>query len=190
MISRLQINPISPMWRGNWVEAVRGGRFAISGCSPGVECPVYFLDPEHQTGATARVENNSASREPLTIRLASCGAAKARFVDSEGKPIAELEPGLHLVVTPGASPFDFSSAERGQLAADEDFAANIDRKNQTPMPKTGQDGVATFRVLIPGATYDLAGGRDGKLGVLKQFTAEAGKTLDLGDVVADRPRGR
>jgi hypothetical protein len=190
MISRLQISPLSPTWRGNWVEVVRGGRFAISGCSPGVECPVYFLDQEHQTGATARVENNSASPEPLTVRLAPCGSAKARFVDSEGKPIADLDPSLHLVVTPGIFPYGFSSAERGQLAADEDVAANIDRKNQTPFPKSGQDGVATFRALIPGATYDLAGGRDGKLAVLKQFTAEAGKILDLGDVVADRPRGR
>jgi beta-lactamase regulating signal transducer with metallopeptidase domain len=190
MISRLQINPISPSWRGSWVEIVRGGGFAISGCSPGVEYPVYFLDQEHQTGATARVENNSANPEPLTVRLAPCGSAKAHFVDSDGKPIEGLEPSLHLVVTPGASTFDLSPEARGQLAADEDFAANIDRKNQTPFPKSGPDGVATFRVLIPGATYELAGARNRQLTVLKQFSAEAGKTLDLGDVVADRPRER
>lgn len=124
------------------------------------------------------------------MRLAPCGTAKARFVDSEGKPIADLEPNLHLVVTPGVAQFDRSAAARGRLAADEDFAANIDRKNQTPFPKTGADGVATFRALIPGAAYELWGGRNRELAVLKQFSAEAGKTFDLGDIVADRPRGR
>jgi hypothetical protein len=190
MISRLQINPHSPTWRANTAEFVRGGRFAVAGCGAGVECSICFLDPQHQTGATVRMENNSASQQQLTVRLAPCGAATARFVDSDGKPIADLEPSLHLVVTPGPSPFDRSPAARGQLSADEDFASNVDRKNQLPFPKAGADGVATFRVLIPGATYRLVGGRNRELGVLKEFSAEAGKTLDLGDVVADRPRER
>jgi beta-lactamase regulating signal transducer with metallopeptidase domain/protocatechuate 3,4-dioxygenase beta subunit len=190
MISRLQINPASPTWRGIATEIVHGGRFAVSGCSPGVPCPVYCLDPEHQTGATLRVEASSAGQEPLTVRLAPCGTAKARFVDSEGKPIADLEPSLHLVVTAGVAQFDRSPAARGKLMADEDFAVNIDPKNQHPLPKTGADGVATFRALIPGAAYELHGGRNRELAVLKEFAAEASKTLDLGDIVADRPRGR
>jgi hypothetical protein len=190
MVSRLQINPASPTWRGTATEIVRGGRFALSGYSPGVPCPIYFLDPEHQTGATLRVEASSAGQEPLTVRLVPCGTAKARFVDSEGKPIADLEPSLHLVVTPGVAQFDRSPAARGKLMADEDFAVNIDPKNQHPLPKTGADGVATFRALIPGAAYELWGGRNRELAVLKEFAAEASKTVDLGDIVADRSRGR
>ena len=37
--------------------------------------------------------------------------------------------------------------------------------------------------LIPGATYRLVGYRDGEFSVAKDFVAEAGKSLDLGDIV-------
>jgi hypothetical protein len=95
-----------------------------------------------------------------------------------------------MVVTPGRFKFDPATYRLGQLAADEDFVQNIDRQNQTPSPKTDANGILTFKFLIPGAAYRVNGGRKGELAALKEFTAEADKTVDLGDIVADRPRER
>ncbi len=179
LVSRLiNISPLSPEWRA-YPEVIRGGSFSLSGCPPGTECAVYFLDPERHLGATVRA-NASRTKEPLTVRLEPCGTAKARFVDGGGKPIADFQATLKMVVTPGPDPIDLAARKGGTLAADTDFVGNIDRKNYWNSPKTDDAGRVAFPILIPGADYRI---------VAKDFRVQAGQTLDLGDIVVDRPRG-
>ena len=73
--------------------------------------------------------------------------------------------------------------QKGELAADSDFISNVDRKNHWPGPETDADGRVTFEVLIPGATYRIFGTENGHLVVKKDFSVEAGRTLDLGEFV-------
>ena len=50
---------------------------------------MYFLDADHEWGATVELSGKQAGEE-LTIRLQPCGQAKARFVGPDGKPVAKL----------------------------------------------------------------------------------------------------
>ena len=81
---------------------MKSGRFEIHGLDPGVEVPVYFLDPHHKLGATANFSGKSAAGGPITVRLQSCGTAKARLVDSSGKPVAGYRGSrlISMAVTP------------------------------------------------------------------------------------------
>jgi hypothetical protein len=116
----------------------------------------------------------------------ACGAVTARFIDSEGNPVPELETGLQIVVTPGADPY--AARETGDLAADAEFVANVDRKNHWEEPKSDKDGRVTFKVLIPDATYRLLTVKNGQF-VHQDFVVRPGETLDLKDIVVDRPKG-
>src|SRR5207247_2072202 len=63
---------------------VRDGRFTLHGLDADVEVPAFFLEPERKLGATVRFSGRSGSGEPVTVRLESCGTARARLVDPEG----------------------------------------------------------------------------------------------------------
>ena len=58
------------------------------------------------------------------------------------------------------------------------FQANLDWERLGRNLRTDAEGRATFVSLIPGATYRLHG---------REFIAEAGKTLNLGEVVMEKP---
>src|SRR5262249_30869709 len=70
---------------------VRGGSFELCGCDPEQAYPVIFLDEKNGWGARVGVSGKQAG-QPLTVRLAECGSAVARFVDREGKPLANYWP--------------------------------------------------------------------------------------------------
>lgn len=72
--------------------------------------------------------------------------------------------------------------EQGSLAADSDFLANIDRRHYWDGPKTDEQGRVTYPALIPGATYRIAAV---SAGVLREFVAISGKTIELADVELD-----
>jgi beta-lactamase regulating signal transducer with metallopeptidase domain len=187
LVGRLvNISSLSPVWRAN-PETIGGGQFSLSGWSSDEESSAYFLDPERHLGATLRLHAVIPGK-PLTVRLEPCGTAKARFVDGQGKPIADFSPVLMLVVTPGPDPLNFRSLRAGAFLADTDFVANIDRKNYWNSPKTDDAGRVTFPVLIPGADYRIVDQRKKSI-MEKDFRVKAGQTLDLGDIVIDRPRG-
>jgi hypothetical protein len=166
---------------------VQGGRFALHGCDPAKEYPVYFLDPEQGWGATVTLAGKRATGAPVTVRLAPCGRAVARFVDAKGKPLKNhrmKEFLLRMVITPG--PTDLEASRKGLLAADEDFAVNfIPRKERVAWKRyqTDSDGRFTYPGLIPGATYRLSTWEN-RVGMVlrKEFQGKAEKTLDLGDI--------
>jgi hypothetical protein len=178
-VSRLNILAINPTWRGFPVGSASGGRFKLTGCAPGVRYPAYFFDPDQKIGTAVDLGVSDADNKDLVVQLAPFGSAKARFVDAQGKP--NMNPSLFIVMTPGAPRF---SRDKGQLEADYDFVANVDRKNHGEGRRPDKDGWVTFKALIPGATYRLEGPTvDGDDHVLKDFTVEPGQELNLGDIV-------
>ena len=69
--------------------AVRDGRFEIPGCDPEKPSTFYFLDVNHQLGATVEISGKSAATGPVTVPLQRCGSARVRFKDPDGKPIVD-----------------------------------------------------------------------------------------------------
>ena len=112
---------------------------------------------------------------PVSVQLQKCGAATFQWKDREGKPVAGQDAGplLKLIITPGTD-----APTRDQVMASYAFQANLDWQRMGRKLRTDAEGRATFVSLIPGATYRLHG---------REFIAEAGKTLDLGEVVIERP---
>ncbi len=181
MISRLKPDPLSPDWRGLPVE-LNNGTFELHGLREGVEYPVYFLDPKNRLGAVAKI---SARTKESKIVLKPCGSANARYVDSDGKPIAEkIIGGLYLVVTPGTPKYDFQAIQSGKLWADEELVFNIDRVNYS-LPSactTDAEGKQTFPALIPGATYRHVKIINGQPLITHELTLQPGEQKDLGEI--------
>jgi hypothetical protein len=181
-ISRLNISPYSSTWRGGGAPIVRGGEFEIVGLEKGKEYPIHFLHPERKLGATAILKVGEA--EP-TVVLKPCGEAKFRLVDAEGRPVADHEPTVEMVVTPGPHHFDAKSAQAGKLAGDSDFIQNVDRLNQGDRHISDKDGRILVPALIPGATYQIVTRLNNEFQIAKVFQAQANESLDLGDITVE-----
>jgi hypothetical protein len=197
IFSRLDIDPANLIWRGTHALHARDGRFELYGFDAENATPVYFLNADHQWRAAVELSGKQAS-EDLTIRLEPCGRAKARFVGPDGKPVGKLGmfPSLQLLITPGThSFFKPDPAEQAKLEADAAFMPNIDPSHyqQPNEPVTDAEGCITLPDLIPGALYrisDYSTREDQNKGVQirKDFTVKPGETLDLGDILIERPK--
>jgi RNA polymerase sigma factor (sigma-70 family) len=155
---------------------VRSGRVEVPGCDQETQAPFHIFDVKHQTGATFALSGRSAVDGPVTIRLRECGSATVRYRNDDGKQVAGRRPDdLYLLITPGA---DFGSTDR--IVADMVNQVNLDPDRTTGL-KTDAAGRVTFVSLIPGARYRLLG---------QEFTAEAGKTVELQDITIPRAEGR
>ncbi|HEX5273297.1 MAG TPA: hypothetical protein VFW33_22525, partial [Gemmataceae bacterium] len=141
--------------------AVKDGTFTLTGLDPKAQEPVYVLDRKNGVGGRVVVSGKSAGEE-VTVKLQPCARAKVRFVDAAGKPQAGHSLGLYLLLTPDGRVFLQQADALGGWGA----AGHADK-----------DGRLTVPGLIPGATYSYADGKKER-----EFTAEAGKTHDLGDV--------
>ena len=180
-------------WQGDYHGNVRNGRFALHGLATDPEVPVFFLEPKRKLGALVNISGKPGSGGPITVRLASCGAARARLVDSAGKPLAGYrDPYLiKMVVTPGPAWFSRDKADQGRLAGEKDYICRIDPINYPDGSVSDAQGRVVFPALIPGATYqiydettinDEGGGHP-----RKEFTVKTGETLDLGDIRIEKP---
>jgi hypothetical protein len=177
---------------------VREGHFELPGCDPdqtyrlvfvehpwvhalfGAEAPNTYgqlwlrelLGPQNKSGTTVEVSARKAAVEPVEVRLAACGSAKVRFVDADGKPLAKHKPWVQLLMTPG--PPANEAIRNGKLSAE--VVTLISPHFDEPLADA--DGVLKMEGLIPGATYRIKLARlEGE--VIKEFTAEAGKALEL-----------
>jgi protocatechuate 3,4-dioxygenase beta subunit len=158
----------------------RDGRVEIPGCDPEKLYPFHFFDRENQLGATVELAGNSARNGPVVVQLQKCGAARVRYRDPEGKPIAGYLPAdparrgqdqLVLIITPGTV-----SPVSDKTMADMEYQVNLDPQRLRGL-RTDADGRVTMVSLIPGATYRFRG---------HDFTAKPGKTIDLPDAVIAR----
>ena len=114
-------------WRKRSSLRVHDGRFELHGLDPEKSTPVYFLEAEHQWGATIELSGKQAGGD-VTVRLQPCGKATARFVGPDGKAVANLGTVayIELLMTPGSPQFARGMMERSQLAADATLMNNVD----------------------------------------------------------------
>jgi RNA polymerase sigma factor (sigma-70 family) len=147
---------------------VADGRFTLTGCDPDRIYPVYFLDPEHQWGAAARVRAQGAGDKTVVVRLAPCGSAVTRVLDPQGRPVPNLplSPFGLQIVLPGAPPADETI-----------ILMSLDRLHYDNRVQTDSRGRLTLPALIPGATYRIE-----QRGQVIDFQAEPGKLLKLTDI--------
>ncbi len=195
MFSRWILGPAAGAWRGWDGEhgITRNGRFELHGLDPDTEVPVHFLYPKHSLGATAHLSGKSASSGLATVRLEPCGTAKARLVNSDGKPLGGFSQRwlISMVVTPGP-PRSHKSLTEGLVPADELPLASLDPIDYQQSLVSDSQGRIAFPSLIPGATYriiDRTTARD-ETGphVRKEFTLKPGETVDLGDILIEKPQ--
>ncbi len=171
---------------GRPIRAARSG--------PGDSRAIYLLDAEHEWGAAVLVSGKLSGGE-VTVRLEPCGKALARFVGPYGKPVAGHQPHFEFVATPGPSWPSRSAKDQAELAADADLAANVDRKHHAVGTRTDAEGRLAMSALIPGAMYRIldfsaANGKSMQIQVRKEFTVKPGETLDLGDILIEKPDAR
>ncbi len=193
MVSRILLMPSglpSRSWQGSYQGHVRNGHFELHGLAADQQIPVFFLEPKRKLGTMVNLSGMSGADGPMTLRLDACGQARARLVDPAGKPIAgRRDPYLiGIVVTPGPSRLSGDKGDEGRLEADQDYLCRIDPINYPDGSISDTQGYVTFPALIPGATYrihDMSDEDGGKL--RKTFTVKPGETLDLGDVVIQKP---
>ncbi len=193
------------------------GRFELHGLDPDVETPVYFVNHERRLGAVMNLSGKSVAlimienrpgrvalgasnafpdkskvRGPISVRLESFGAAKARFVDPDGEPVAAHIPRdvrITMVVTDGL-PYGKALGNSGVLFADEAGLNQVDPINYPNELVSDPSGRLALPALIPGATYrfiDHSTGLNAVPQVRKEFKVEPGQTVDLGDILIEKP---
>ena len=130
----------------------------------------------------------------MTIRLQPCGTAQARLVDPNGQPVAGYKDQylILMIVAPGVDPGSRDPADAKRPVAEVDYLTRIDSINYLKEPMSDALGRIVFPALIPGATYRISvrprAGQAGRPPFRKDFTVKPGETLDLGDIVIEKPR--
>jgi 5-hydroxyisourate hydrolase-like protein (transthyretin family) len=164
---------------------VKDGRFEIPGCDPEKPGTFYFLAFEDRLGATVELSGKSAAAGPVTMRLQPTASARVLQKDADGRPLADREASgelldLRLVVTPGPD-FGALNDDIGTTPGDFVYHANLMRSpGDRHIPRGGPDGAVTIPALIPGAPYRFRG---------RDFRPEPGQTIDIGEVVIQKPAG-
>jgi RNA polymerase sigma factor (sigma-70 family) len=182
MISRFFLHPSYGawlVWSARDHGSVASGRFTIHGLDPNAEAPVYFLDPLHRLGATVNISGKSASRAPVIVQLAPCGAAKARLVDATGKPIVGYRASS--LITMVVNPAVLGAGDRATING-------IDAINYANGPVSDDQGRVIFPALIPGAYYRRTPRTPNEAQPTTDFSVKPGETIDLGDIVIQKPR--
>jgi hypothetical protein len=133
--------------------------FELRGCDPEKPYPVIFFQEQKSWGALVQVSGKQAGK-PLEVRLQPCGAARARFLGADGRPLTGRRTAADLLMVLAA----------GDTAG---WSGFIEHSNIRKDWETDAQGRITWRDLVPGVTYRV-GNRD--------FTVKSGELLDLGDV--------
>jgi hypothetical protein len=123
-------------WQGDYTGHMRNARFELQGLASNVEVPVFFHEPKRKLSALVNLSDKLGAGGLITVRLQSCGAAKARLINSAGKPLAEYRDRclISMVVTPGPAWYSRNKADEGRLAGEKDFFCRIDPINYTDGP--------------------------------------------------------
>jgi hypothetical protein len=191
-VTALEIRPTNPFWRGDSQTRIADGRFELHGLAPEGNAHVDILDDEHQWGASVEISGKQAGTD-LKVTLQPCGQAKARFLGPDGRPVVKHFPNFEYIATPGPHPFTADKKQQAELAADAEWMVNLDRKHYWDGVFTDGEGRIALPSLIPGARYrinDFTTVNDPAKGpqVRRDFTVKPGETLDLGDILIEKPQ--
>jgi RNA polymerase sigma factor (sigma-70 family) len=161
LISRLMINRMGA-WVQPWAPVPHvavPADFELRGCDPENPYPVLFFEEKKAWGALVQVPGKQPGK-PLEVRLQPCGAARARFLTADGRPITERRTvgDLFMVLAPG------DTANWSQF---------IEHSNVRKDWTTDAQGRITWRDLVPGVTYRVW---------KREFKVKSGEVLDLGDL--------
>jgi hypothetical protein len=184
--------PLSQLWNDFYHGVTHNGLFDVHGLAPDAKDSVSFLEPKLKLGATVRVLGKMGAGEPVVVKLAPCGTATARLVAPDGKPLAHFTPQLAImmVVTPGEfSPIKARKEKKFMPVAG--VLVAIDPVNYPAHPASDGDGRFVFPALIPGAACHFVDrstvGASPGMELRKEFTVKPGETLDLGDILIQKP---
>jgi hypothetical protein len=162
---------------------LRDGTFSIPVLDPRASYPLYFLDAKRKQGALIELQGKQGGKEVVTVRLASCGSARARLVDAKGKGLANYRPRVELLMRPGSHPAATDAPQPTTFWTNLVALETIRHQPARQGPATDAQGQLTLPELIPGATYRLW--LDERKA--REFTVRSGETLDLGELTAERP---
>jgi hypothetical protein len=165
------------------------GRFEVRGLSADQTVTLLVSDDRFARQRLVIPAAGKGKPRPANFSLAPGFVIEGAvtFTDS-GKPVRNMQVHVQLVLTPGTA--GVGPVTKKGPAADACYLANLDRDFRGPNRlRSDARGRLTLPPLIPGATFLLIGTRpDGGIFNLdKEFKAEAGKTIDLGDVVVKPP---
>lgn len=172
-----------------WAAPARDGAFALPGRDPTATTELYFLDVEHQWGATVRFDPKTQAGKPLKVALQPCGWAKVRFLDPDEKPVREdgiALNGFHTALVLG---FRASAPDPRAMVHPADWyfgqqAFYFDPKRYEKLTPD-KDGSVVYPSLIPGAPYKwVTANPKGfpALPVPADVAVRSGETTDLGTV--------
>ncbi len=167
------------------------GEFELPGCNAKKPHTVYIFDPARKLGATAELTGRNA-KEPAVIVLQPCSEATAKFVDSDGKPLAGYIPRIEYVLRDGVPKRVYFDPRKRKFPVEAD-QCSLDRLHGSRSDKADEHGAMTLRDLVPGLTYRIQwmpeGGfsnRDTAPWPHKDFVVQAGKVTDLGTIVINK----
>jgi hypothetical protein len=183
--ARMIYRPRSLDWRAAQ-EEVRDGRFQFPLPDRDASRRVLFFDAEGGLGAAIDLSGKDLKSEPVTVRLAPCVSARVRFVDAGGKPVAHYRPLVWLMVSPSPSIWAsqmMTIQEKHQRSHGGIWLGHADPRHYADGPRTDADGYVTLPNLIAGAAYQISQFPD----MAHNFTAEAGHTVKVADVVIKDP---
>ena len=173
-----------------WWRPITDGRFTVEGCDPSAPTEIYFLDVEHQWGATVRFDPKTQAGRPLNVTLQPCGSARVRFLDPQKRPLTKqdteqaIDDYTALGVGFRASVLDVIALPSGLHFGIQ--AYQFDRERYY-MLAPNADGIVVFPGLIPGAPYKwvVANPNDVDKGPHRvvAVTVKPGETTDLGDAI-------
>jgi len=195
VVSRGILNPrrgAFGSWNARYHGNVRNGHFQVHGLAAHTEIPIYFLEPKRKLGVVVNLSVESAAGVPVTVRLEPCGAATARVVDPDGKPVVGRLPRgiVEMVVTPGVLS-SRANDQTGLVTADRAVLYLMDAVNYEFELVSDAQGRIVFPALIPGATYRIVDRTTIRTPngpqLRKEFIVKPGETFDLGDILIERP---
>jgi RNA polymerase sigma factor (sigma-70 family) len=163
---------------------VRGGRFELPGCDTGRSVVVLFIDAANREGARVELSGKQAGK-PVVVRLAPCGSATTRLVESAGRTFSGAAVRLDILLRPGA---DIQDSIDKQVKAG--IVVPPQRLCGAPcIGRDGRKGTLTFSCLIPGATYLVAADEGNGMVRKAVFKVRPGQQLVLPDIVLKTAKG-
>jgi RNA polymerase sigma factor (sigma-70 family) len=175
---------------------IRDGTFALPGCAPDRTYPMLLLDAARGLAATVEVSigprptgaaqpsvrATATSVQGLSAKLAPCGTAMARLVDSAGRPLPGHRPSVWFWI-----PDDRPASEPGDNGpwSNAVDASWVDPLHYLAGPVTDTDGIVTLPALVPGLQYSMTFNDLGPRPIISPpFRVTSGQALRLPDVVA------